>query len=58
MDLSVTYNIKEYPVKISGRYNPYNNAKFKCSVRYAVFLSEYRYYGIKKLFKSASEEKR
>lgn len=48
-DLSIIYNIREVPDKISGRGDIYKNVKFKSSIKNAVFLIECRHCGIKKI---------
>lgn len=48
-DLSVTYNINEYPDIKSGRCDNCNNAQFKSSIKNAIFLRECRKCGMKKI---------
>lgn len=48
-DLSITYNIKEYPDIKSGRCDNCDNAQFKSSIKNAIFLRECRKCGMKKI---------
>jgi len=49
IDLSITYNIREFPDKISGRCDNCNAAKFKSSIKNSIFLRECRQCGMKKI---------
>ncbi|MCM3787467.1 hypothetical protein M3221_03435 [Domibacillus indicus] len=49
IDLSITYNIREFPDIKSGRCNNCGNAHFKSSIKNMAFLHECRSYGMKKI---------
>ena len=49
IDLSITYNIREVPDKVSGRCDNCDNAQFKSSIKNRVFLRECRHCGMKKI---------
>ncbi|MEM1504418.1 hypothetical protein RG959_13475 [Domibacillus sp. 8LH] len=48
IDLSVIYNIREYPDIKSGCCDHCGNAHFKSSIKNMVFLRECRHCGMKK----------
>jgi hypothetical protein len=48
-DLSITYDIKEYPDIVSGRCDNCDTAKFRSSIKKSVFLRECRNCGMKKI---------
>ena len=49
IDLSITYNIQEYPDIKSGRCDNCDKAQFKSSIKHMVFLRECRNCGMKKI---------
>ncbi|MCP3763886.1 hypothetical protein NLX67_16055 [Domibacillus sp. A3M-37] len=49
IDLSVVYNILEYPDIKSGRCDNCDTAKFKSSIKDRIFLRECRNCGMKKI---------
>ncbi|WP_169818505.1 hypothetical protein [Domibacillus iocasae] len=49
IDLSITYNIREYPDIKSGRCDNCDNAQFKSSIKNAVFLRKCRNCVMKKI---------
>jgi len=49
IDLSVVYNIREYPDIKSGRCDNCATAKFKSSIKNRIFLRECRNCGMKKI---------
>lgn len=49
IDLSITYNIQEYPDIKSGRCDNCDKAQFKSSIKHMVFLRECRNCGMKKV---------
>ncbi|MEM1505916.1 hypothetical protein RG959_21190 [Domibacillus sp. 8LH] len=49
IDLSIIYNIREVPDKVSGRCDNCNNAQFKSSIKNLIFLRECRNCGMKKI---------
>ena len=49
IDLSITYNIQEYPDIKSGRCDNCDSAQFKSSIKNMIFLRECRKCGMKKI---------
>lgn len=49
IDLSIAYNIREYPDIKRSRYDNCDKAQFKSSIKNAIFLCECRKCGMKKI---------
>jgi hypothetical protein len=48
-DLSITYNIREYPDIKSGGCDNYDSTQFKSSIKNMIFLRECQNCGMKKI---------